>query len=284
MASEPIDEIWHPSDALLTESASRKLWLVKVPNFVAKRWKACCDHSVQRGEPTGRKLATLRLVQAPDEAGAAKTQYQLQLDATVGQGIPHDYVMKNSTKFADPMLAFSDKGGQLAAEGKVWQKFDCEVARRTAPAAAGGGGSGAAGSAKVVLDPEYRKLSRQRHQAAAVKTRTVQYLQDTKLVGAPSTVQIGQKRKEVMEKRDRMDASQLTSILFRLFEKQPRWSFPQLQKDTAQPTQHLKEVIAEIAVKNPRGPYKDLWELKKEYKASGAEDPPAAAQQQQQQR
>lgn len=267
----------------------------------------------------------------------------------MGQGIPHDYVMKNSTKFADPMLAFSDKGGQLgecktsthagcgsqlasawscasmlnaallllphhaAAEGKVWQKFDCEVARRTAPAAAGGGGSGAAGSAKVVLDPEYRKLSRQRHQAAAVKTRTVQYLQDTKLVGAPSTVQIGQKRKEVMEKRDRMDASQLTSILFRcsarcglgcleaveivqfswavsctnavvgllpplltrvlsfgaphaarrLFEKQPRWSFPQLQKDTAQPTQHLKEVIAEIAVKNPRGPYKDLWELKK---------------------
>lgn len=37
----------------------------------------------------------------------------------------------------------------------------------------------------------------------------------------------------------------------------------QLQKHTAQPTQHLKEVLAEIAVKNLRGPYKDLWELKK---------------------
>lgn len=49
----------------------------------------------------------------------------------------------------------------------------------------------------------------------------------------------------------------------RLFEKQPRWSFPQLQKDTHQPTQHLKEVLAGIAVKNPRGPYKDLWELKR---------------------
>lgn len=49
----------------------------------------------------------------------------------------------------------------------------------------------------------------------------------------------------------------------RLFEKQPRWSFPQLQKDTNQPTQHLKEVLGEIAVKNLRGPYKDLWELKK---------------------
>jgi hypothetical protein len=60
-----------------------------------------------------------------------------------------------------------------------------------------------------------------------------------------------------------MDARELTTILFRLFEKQPRWNFPQLQKDTHQPTQHLKEVLAEIAVKNPRGPYKDLWELKK---------------------
>jgi hypothetical protein len=49
----------------------------------------------------------------------------------------------------------------------------------------------------------------------------------------------------------------------RLFEKQPRWSFPQLQKDTVQPTQHLKEVLGEIAVKNLRGPYKDMWELKK---------------------
>ncbi|EFN55117.1 expressed protein, partial [Chlorella variabilis] len=52
-----------------------------------------------------------------------------------------------------------------------------------------------------------------------------------------------------------------------------------LQKDTVQPTQHLKEVLGEIAVKNTRGPFKDLWELKKEYKATGAED----AQQQQQQ-
>ena len=86
---------------------------------------------------------------------------------------------------------------RTAAEGKVWQKFDCEVLRKTiggpggaagaAAAAAGGGGGGAPG--KVVLDPEYRKLSRQRHEAAAVKTRTVQYLQDTKLVGAPTTVQ-----------------------------------------------------------------------------------------------
>jgi hypothetical protein len=30
---------------------------------------------------------------------------------TVGNGIPQGFVMKNTTKFADPMLAFSDRDG-----------------------------------------------------------------------------------------------------------------------------------------------------------------------------
>ena len=60
----------------------------QVPNFVAKRWKACCDQSVERGEPTGQQLATLRLVAAADEAGggAPKTQYHLQLTGTHARG------------------------------------------------------------------------------------------------------------------------------------------------------------------------------------------------------
>lgn len=35
------------------------------------------------------------------------------------------------------------------------------------------------------------------------------------------------------------------SLACRLFEKQPRWNFAQLQKDTHQPTQHLKEASSE---------------------------------------
>ena len=95
--------------------------------------------------------------------------------AAMGRSLPQDFVMRNTTKHADPMLAFSDRGGELgepdsaavcrwagerqlheprltsarcaaasaAAEGKVWQKFDCEVARRAAP-----GGAGAAGKVR----------------------------------------------------------------------------------------------------------------------------------------
>lgn len=37
--------------------------------------------------------------------------------ASVGAGIPSDFLMRNTTKFADPMLAFADKGGELGAAG-----------------------------------------------------------------------------------------------------------------------------------------------------------------------
>ena len=110
------EELWHPQEVLQNDSASRKLWLVKVrihaarsnvdglptpeapvssyflpplqvPNFVAKRWKAACEQSMERGEPVGPPLAKLRLVQSTDETGAAKTQYNLQLDGEEGRGL-----------------------------------------------------------------------------------------------------------------------------------------------------------------------------------------------------
>lgn len=37
--------------------------------------------------------------------------------AGVGSGIPAEFVMKNTTKFADPMLAFADQGGELGEGG-----------------------------------------------------------------------------------------------------------------------------------------------------------------------
>lgn len=48
--------------------------------------------------------------------------------AGVGAGIPQDFVMRNTTKFADPMLAFSDAGGQLGEGGRG------PPARRAGPA------------------------------------------------------------------------------------------------------------------------------------------------------
>eukprot|EP00887_Chlorella_sp_A99_P007741 scaffold20.g7741.t1 len=311
--------------AMDLEHASRKIWLVKasckssdvmgcvhrpagagaaapsslasrraspqVPGFVAKRWHGICDQSQQAGEAVGPKLGTIQHLQvaAPEGSGPASFRMELSLDNELTKGIPQTFEMVPTTQNTAPMLAFSmDLGGSTAAEGRVQQKFDLNVARRAAP------GAGAAPGAKVEIDPEYRKLSRERHQAAAVKSRTVQYVKDTRLVGAPTTVAIGSKRKAPADKRLATDAQQLTTDLFRLFERQPRWSFAQLQKHTDQPTQHLKArggpgrrraaVLSQIAVQNKRGPYRDLWELQKGYRAQPEEQAaPAPAQQKQQQ-
>ena len=69
---------------------------------------------------------------------------------------------------------------------------------------------------------------------------------------------VGQKRK-AETKRTAMEKDELQALLFKKFEKQTHWSFPQLQRETDQPTPHLKSVLGEIAVQNKRGPYRDLW-------------------------
>lgn len=66
------------------------------------------------------------------------------------------------------------------------QKFDLEVVRRAPVTAANG---------TVEIDPEYRQLSRQRHQAAATKTRTIQIISDKVVARQRGVATIGVKRK-----------------------------------------------------------------------------------------
>ena len=41
--------------------------------------------------------------------------------AGLGGGVPQDYLLRNTTKNGDPMLAFSDRGGELSAWlGRLW--------------------------------------------------------------------------------------------------------------------------------------------------------------------
>ncbi|KAK2078991.1 hypothetical protein QBZ16_002681 [Prototheca wickerhamii] len=149
------------------------------------------------------------------------------------------------------------------AVGRVSQKFDVEVSR------------GKRGPGELsVIDPEYRKLSRQRAQQAAKKTRTTQLISQPQITNLRQPVEIGIRKKardfrDPSEKRLAKPAEELTADLFRLFERQPHWVFAQLQRQTDQPLQHLKTVLMEIAVQNKRGPYKDMWELKKGYRLSG---------------
>jgi hypothetical protein len=171
------------------------------------------------------------------------------------------------------MLAFSDNKGRLAAEGAVQYRLEVE------PGARAGGGA-AAGAPGLRIDPGYAALSRERHLAADAKTRTVQLMTDPMItnirrpVGALAPTR--RRGGEGPEKRTAMAAEELQAALFRLFERQRWWAFGQLQRQTGQPTEHLKRVLGEIAAQNKTGPYNTMWELKKEFRTQ--REAPAAGE------
>ncbi|GAB4819287.1 hypothetical protein N2152v2_006333 [Parachlorella kessleri] len=251
-----------------TEHGNRKIWLLKVPNFLAHRWKTVCDKAMNEGtEPVGPKLGTIRYSRsATDSTGKPQPNFSLRLDSDSTRDVPQEYnmAMASGSLGTISLAAFSEGSGRVAAEGRVDQKFDLEVVRRATVSAADGA---------VEIDPEYRQLSRQRAQAAATKTRTVQLVSGQEMARQRGVASIGVKRKDTSDKRVSKPREELLAQLFKLFERQSHWAFAQLQIKTEQPTTHLKNILSEIAVINKNGPYKGLWSLKKENLTSAAAQP-----------
>lgn len=236
----------------------------QVPNFVANKWKAACEKAMNEDtDPIGPQIGTICMTKS-DKTDKPPSEYTLRLEDTAEfADVPREYNMNITTKDTVPIVGFSQKGVRLSGEGTVYQKFDVEMIRK--PATDGSG-------VPQALDPAYRALNRERTKAAAIKTRTVQLVTDHKITNTRQPVEIGfgnhKKRQTGGEKRVARPAEEVQSELFTMFERQPRWAFPQLQKETDQPAMHLKSVLSEIAVQNRRGPYAQLWELKAQYKNS----------------
>jgi hypothetical protein len=220
------------------------------------------------GEDVGPVLGSINYF-TPAIPGEAtnQPQFTLKLDNETTSELPQEYKMKVVSRAGPAMLAFSGNAGRIASEGVVQYRLEVEPTGRSG----GGNAAGASGGGDVGLssNPAYRKISRERSQAASAKTRTIQMMTDHKITNIRKPVGadlVGAKRK-AESKRTAMDAEELQALLFRKFEKQTHWAFAQLQRETDQPTPHLKTVLGEIAVQNKRGPYRDLWELKKEFKS-----------------
>lgn len=252
-------------DPISTEYAGRKIWLVKVPQFVAKEWRAACEKAMNvDGEDVGPVLGSIKITPAIPGKSTNQPQFALKLDNETTSELPQEYKMKVVSRAGPAMLAFSGNAGRIASEGVVQHRLEVE------PTGLGGGGAGASASGGgLSSNPAYRKISRERSQAASAKTRTIQMMTDHKITNIRKPVGadlVGTKRK-AETKRTAVDKEELQALLFRKFEKQTHWAFAQLQRETDQPTPHLKSILGEIAVQNKRGPYRDLWELKKEFKS-----------------
>ncbi|KAG0457328.1 hypothetical protein HPP92_022179 [Vanilla planifolia] len=187
--------------------------------------------------------------------------FKLELAQNGKDNTPKSYSLNMFKDFV-PMCTFSESDqGKLAVEGKVEHKFDME------PHSENFG--------------EYGRLCRERTNKAMIKTRQIQVIDNDNGVlmrpmpGMFGLVPSGSKDKKKVApvkanemKRTRRDRTELESIIFKLFERQPNWSLKQLVNETDQPEQFLKEILSDLCFYNKRGPKQGTHELKPEYKNS----------------
>lgn len=249
------------SSKLDVSKSDRKLWLVKVPAFIANLWRPACESSFEVAADSAESAASLGKVTIVDN------KIQLQL-ATDNPGIPTQWRLQDSKDLV-PINVLSVQGSDerdssYRIEGVIDHKFDLLPLNNA---------TGADGP--VCIDPVYQKLSKDRTQKAMVKLRTVQLIEDEKVARMSAlpgryVANVGNKRRVERQqkqenKRVRKERDDLISELFGLFEKQAHWNFSQLQTETNQPGTFLKEVLNDIAVLNKKGPHRDLYELKRDY-------------------
>lgn len=245
-----------------TTNSERKLWLVKMPIAVAKKWRDACQQAMQGQDSVGPELGRVRMGEGT--TAEATQDRKLLLTGPMMVDVPiKEYDMRCHTSDMLPMHVFAQgQNGTISVKGKITQKYDLNVNRGV-------------GVTKVCLDDTYRRLNRERHEAAATKTRVMQVIDDPREAKKGlKPIQGALKRKlpvkEESQKRVRSERDELERALFRLFERRPHWTFTQLQRETDQPAVWLKEVLAGVAVLNKKGPYKDQWEVKKEYRRANS--------------
>ncbi|GBF92297.1 general transcription factor IIF subunit 2 [Raphidocelis subcapitata] len=285
-----------------TEKAERRVWLVRVPPYIAERWKAACAQNTggvdedAAEDGAGSSLGRISITSLQD--GSTRTMLELP-EGMCDAALPRRYTLQPGTDVLDMSVLSSegDEGGgdgevprlvRPRLDGVVSQKHDA-VPAQSAPGAAAA--AAAAGGAPPI-DAAYRALTRKRTLASLQKGRSVAVITDGRAAQrlyqqqhnrASLYVKYTQADKEEFEarsardlaskagagKRSRMERPELEQLLFRLFERQAQWALPALQKETDQPIGWLREVLGEVAVTVKRGPVRDMWELQRQFKVAG---------------
>lgn len=226
-------------------SANRRVWLVKVPDFFAKQLIAieekCGDQDVYVGcVKIAPSNAPSRLMITLDKSGPMAD-------------LPQEYnlISFKPTQTMHLLVQSREREEVLGIQGKVEQ--ECHMT-------------------PVLENERYLSLLRQRNEMANRPKRTVQLVQPDNRVNMVQHVtehtlisRQQSRRMQPEERRERLPRAEVINTMFKAFERFERLSFTELERYTMQPASYLKEILAEIAVYNKRGPHKNLYELLPEY-------------------
>ncbi|OQR79825.1 general transcription factor IIF subunit 2-like [Tropilaelaps mercedesae] len=229
-------------------NASRGVWLVKVPKYIAEKWEKAAPMS-EAGRISISKLAS------------GKTDIAFRLsNVTAEEKIPseHKFVISNIQSqtlavYSQPKAVNEDGvecgTGKICVEGSVVQKGECRP---------------------IGSDINYMNLKRQKILDAAQPKRTVigldRAVTSFKPVARHNYQVEYEARKKTEGKKARGDRDQVLEMIFAAFEKHQYYNIKDLERITKQPAPYLKELLKEVCNYNAKNPHRNLWELKPEYR------------------
>lgn len=127
------------------------------------------------------------------------------------------------------------------------------------------------GECRPALSENYTRLKRKQIEESSKPARTIQKLEKVvttnykPVANHQYNIEYEKKKKE-NGKRVKADKDQVLTLLFAAFEKHQYYNIKDLVGITMQPVAYLKEILNEIGVQNVKGPHKNTWELKAEYR------------------
>jgi transcription initiation factor TFIIF subunit beta len=226
-------------------SANRRVWLVKIPDFFAKRLS-------EIEATSGDQDVYVGCVKSTPHDASSKLMISLSPDGPMAD-LPLEYnlISFKPTQMMHLLVQSRETGEALGIQGKVEQ--ECHMI-------------------PLIDNARYRALIRQRNEVANQPKRTVQLVQPDNRVGMVQHItehalisRQQSRRVQTEERRERLPRAAVINTLFKAFERYERLTFADLEQYTMQPATYLKEILAEIAIYNKRGPHRNLYELRPDY-------------------
>ncbi|XP_065172690.1 general transcription factor IIF subunit 2 [Atheta coriaria] len=234
-------------------NASRGVWLVKVPKYIASRWEKA------QGETEVGKLKITNTQGQKPQVSLTLSQTILNLNDAGEEPIPKDHRLDFSTVTQQTLGVFSHmipektdsvvpETEKLFMEGSIVQKLEC----------------------RPYADNCYMKLKLESIRKASVPTMQAKHMerivQNFKPVSNHKHNVEYQQKKKAEGKKARDDKEAVLEMLFAAFEKHQYYNIKDLVKITRQPITYLKEILKDVCNYNLKNPHKNMWELKPEYR------------------
>ena len=123
--------------------------------------------------------------------------------------------------------------------------------------------------AQPVADEMYFKLKKSQIKLKNEPERKVQQISQIRTIKPVSSFKedlVFKAKKKEDGKRFRGEKQDVYNMLFKAFEKHQYYNIKDLVAITQQPVTYLKEIMKEICSYSTKQPYKNMWELKPEYR------------------